>query len=195
MDGPFGSNLKTEHYVMERGVRVVRLQNVLAGQYNDSDRAFISRAHAEYLSRHRVNPGDILVAGLGEDNNAVGRACCYPDELPPAINKADCFRLRCNRGLAINAYIMHSLNTDAARKQVRRFEQGVTRRRINMGNLRRVAVALPDATEQMQIVQMLAASSHQIEAAEEFKQKLVLEKHGLMHDLLTGRVRVQVEEA
>jgi type I restriction enzyme, S subunit len=76
VDGPFGSNLKTEHYVAEPGVRVVRLQNIEDGRYDDTDQAFISENHAEYLSRNQVKPGDILIAGLGEDNNVVGRACC-----------------------------------------------------------------------------------------------------------------------
>tara|TARA_R110000796_G_C14560710_1_gene434810 strand:+ start:3088 stop:3939 length:852 start_codon:yes stop_codon:yes gene_type:complete len=49
VDGPFGSNLKTEHYVEDPGVRVVRLQNVLKYEYNDSDRAYVSDRHAGTL--------------------------------------------------------------------------------------------------------------------------------------------------
>ena len=40
-DGPFGSNLKSVHYV-ENGIRVVRLQNIGVGEFLDDDRAFIS---------------------------------------------------------------------------------------------------------------------------------------------------------
>ena len=38
VDGPFGSNLKTEHY-QSNGVRVIRLQNIADGQFNDQDKA------------------------------------------------------------------------------------------------------------------------------------------------------------
>lgn len=147
VDGPFGSNLKTEHYVVEPGVRVVRLQNIQEGVYNDEDRAFVSKRHADYLVRHTVNPGDVLVAALGEERYPVGRACCYPDDLPPSVNKADCYRLRCKSQYALNTYVMHFLNTANARKQVRRFEQGVTRRRMNLGNFRRVVVSQPTVEE------------------------------------------------
>ncbi len=39
-DGPFGSGLKSEHYTDE-GVRVVRLQNIRVGYFDDTDAAFI----------------------------------------------------------------------------------------------------------------------------------------------------------
>lgn len=194
VDGPFGSNVKTEHYVVEPGVRVVRLQNIVEGSYNDADRAFVSQQHADYLGRNKVNPGDVLIAALGEDSYPVGRACCYPKGLPPAINKADCYRLRCKTRFALNAFVMHFLNTEAARKQVRRFEQGVTRRRTNLGNFRRVVVAVPKIDEQNRIVELIAAASRSIELAETLVKKVFLKKRGLMDDLLTGKVRVKGEE-
>ena len=43
-DGPFGSGLKSEHYV-EAGVRVVRLQNIREAMFDDSDAAFIDLAY------------------------------------------------------------------------------------------------------------------------------------------------------
>lgn len=190
VDGPFGSNLKSEHYVVEPGVRVVRLQNIQEGYYNDCDPAYVSQRHADYLLRNAVNPGDVLIAALGDENYLVGRSCCYPTDLPSAINKADCFRLRCLPDVAINAYVSHFLNTTSARNQVKRFEQGVTRRRTNLGNLRRVVVVLPTIDEQDRIIQRLLAVSKQIEAGESQVEKLRQQKHGLMHDLLTGRVRV-----
>lgn len=192
IDGPFGSNLKSEHYVIEPGVRVVRLQNIQEGYYNDRDPVFVSQRHADYLMRNAVNPGDVLIAALGDESYPVGRACCYPAELPPAINKADCFRLRCLPELAINTYVMHFLNTTAARDQVKRFEQGVTRPRTNLGNLRRVIVALPGLFEQECIIQRLAVFGEQIKMGELQVEKLRQQKHGLMHDLLTGRVRVKI---
>src|SRR2546428_1691434 len=53
-DGPFGSNLKTEHYTPE-GPRVVRLQNVGEGVFVD-ERAHISPEHFARLAKHRVAP-------------------------------------------------------------------------------------------------------------------------------------------
>jgi type I restriction enzyme S subunit len=87
-DGPFGSKLKTEHYA-PAGARVVRLQNIGDGEFDDGDRAYISLSYYAELRRYALLPNDILVAGLGDENHPVGRACLLPPELRPAINKAD----------------------------------------------------------------------------------------------------------
>jgi type I restriction enzyme S subunit len=189
VDGPFGSNLKTAHYVENPGVRVVRLQNILAGEYDDSERAFVSDRHAASLARNRVTAGDVLIASLGDANYPVGRSCCYPADLPDAINKADCFRFR-SGPLCRNDFVMFSMNGSAVRKQVRGYEQGVTMKRINLGNLRRVQIPLPLVPEQEMIAERLCMLQKQIDATALELQKRLSEKSGLMDDLLTGRVRV-----
>lgn len=189
VDGPFGSNLKTAHYVENPGVRVVRLQNILAGEYDDSERAFISERHAASLARNRVTGGDALIASLGDASYPVGRSCCYPADLPDAINKADCFRFRSSPRCR-NEFVMLSMNGAAARKQVRGYEQGVTMKRINLGNLRRVEIALPSVPEQEAIAVRLETIQRQIEVTSLELQKLQFKKTGLMDELLTGRVRV-----
>jgi len=70
IDGPFGSNLKTEHYVRVPGVRVVRLQNIGIGYLDGSDRAYVSEQHARSLARHQVCAGD-RVEFLRVGNSAV----------------------------------------------------------------------------------------------------------------------------
>lgn len=189
IDGPFGSNLKTAHYVENPGVRVVRLQNIQLEGYDDSDRAFISDKHATSLLRNRVAGGDVLIASLGDDNYPVGRACCYPTDLPDAVNKADCFRFRAG-ARCHNEFIMLFMNCALVRRQVRGYEQGVTMKRINLGNLRRIVVALPDLAEQERIIERMQAIQGQFEIAKLQHGKLQQKKSGLMDDLLTGRVRV-----
>lgn len=85
---------------------------------------------------------------------------------------------------------MLSMNGAAARKQVLGYEQGVTMKRINLGNLRRVEIALPSVPEQEMIAVRLEAMQKQIDVTSLELQKLQFEKSGLMDDLLTGRVRV-----
>lgn len=191
-DGPFGSNLKTEHYVVDPGVRVVRLQNVAEYEYNDSDRAYVANRHAAFLLRNKVLGGDVLIAGLGEERYPVGRACCYPDNLPPAINKADCFRARCNPDVMANKFFMLFLNSELARRQIRRYEQGVTRPRINTGNLKRIDVCIPELDEQHTIIVKFESMQAEIHGLKAGVEKLQQQKLGLMQDLLTGKVPVKV---
>ncbi len=195
IDGPFGSNLKSEHYIEGSGVRVVRLQNIQEGEYNDNDKVFISDKYATTLFKHRIIAGDILIAALGEDSYPVGRACCYPANLSPAINKADCFRLRCKTVVALNFFTVGFLNTELARSQIRRYEQGVTRRRINLGNIRRVRIVLPNINEQRLIAKSINTLTDKLNQYIEQYKKQNLLKRGLMQDLLTGKVRVPEKPA
>lgn len=190
-DGPFGSNLKTEHYVADASVQVVRLQNIAEYEYDDSDKAYISDRHAAFLIRNKVVGGDVLIAGLGDERYPVGRACCYPDDLPPAVNKADCFRARCNSTVMENKFFMLFLNSELARRQMRRFEQGVTRPRINTGNLKRIAACIPDLDEQNRIISKFDAMQKTIRAQITCMEALRAQKLGLMQDLLTGKVVVK----
>ena len=190
VDGPFGSNLKTAHYVEEAGVQVVRLQNIKTGEYDETFTAFITRAHANQLDKNRVVGGDLLVASLGDERSKPGRACLYPTHLPPAINKADCFRVRAHPSMATNSFLMHSLNFERSTKQATSKQQGVTLQRVNLSNLRTIVIGLPTIAEQRLISNELNAFADKISALECEKQKLGSTKNGLMDDLLTGQVRV-----
>ena len=190
VDGPFGSNLKTEHYVPTPGVRVVRLQNIGIGTYDDAECAYVSSQKALSLSRNQVIGGDVLVAALGDERYPVGRACSYPKEFAAAVNKADCFRLRPEASVAIAEFVVHSLNGAAARRQGRGYEQGVTMQRINVGNLKRILLAMPPLAEQRASCSMLATLDTTLVITTRNLSKYRQQKSGLMDDLLTGRVRV-----
>jgi len=153
-DGPFGSKLKTEHYA-DCGARVIRLQNIGEGYFDDSDKAFISTQYFGELKRYEVRAGDVIVAGLGDETHPVGRAAVIPESLGPAINKADCFCIRADRKTVMNAYLAHFLNSKSGTDQVATRAQGTTRMRINIGNIKTVQVYVPTIDCQAQLVEEL----------------------------------------
>jgi hypothetical protein len=120
-------------------------------------------------------------------------AGCYPAEQPPAINKADCFRARCDLSVMRNEFFMLFLNSELARRQMRRFEQGVTRPRINTGNMKRVVTCIPDLEEQSRIISKFDAMQRTIQTQVKNREALRAQKLGLMQDLLTGKVPVTVD--
>jgi type I restriction enzyme S subunit len=139
-DGPFGSNLKTEHYT-EVGIRVIRLQNIGVNVFNDDNREFVSEEHAKSLKKHICLPGDVLVGTLGEPNL---RACKFPAHLfEKAINKADCIQIRPNNTIANASYLSFLLNHPGALFFVSNYIKGQTRTRISKGMLSRIDVPIP----------------------------------------------------
>ncbi|MGQ0639961.1 MAG: restriction endonuclease subunit S [Gemmatimonadaceae bacterium] len=138
-DGPFGSNLKSEHYT-EGGVRVIRLQNIGVGEFLDEDAAYISEHHFAKLRKHECQPGDVLVGTLGDPNL---RACIQPSWLPIAMNKADCVQIRPNELVANASYVCALLNNPATERLAQDLMHGQTRVRISMGRLRGLEVPVP----------------------------------------------------
>ncbi|MCU7931380.1 MAG: restriction endonuclease subunit S [Candidatus Thiodiazotropha sp. (ex Codakia rugifera)] len=142
-DGPFGSKLKTEHYIDTPGTRVVRLQNIQKNYFDNSDEAYIDSDYANnVLSKHQVISGDVLIAGLGDDSFPVGRSCIYT-LIDPAINKADCFRLRVNAEEITAEYLCFILNSVLLQYKMKPLIQGVTRQRINLTNLKGLMIPVP----------------------------------------------------
>ena len=61
--------------------------------------------------------------------------------------------------------------------------------------MKKVRMKLPLIDEQKEIVKRLEAIESTIEQQQALEQKYRLQKSGLMQDLLTGKVRVMVDEA
>lgn len=188
VDGPFGSALRTEHYVPCGGTRVVRLANIGKGHYVDNDEAFIDSQYAATLSRHEIRSPDVVVASLGDERNPSGRACLYPKRFRPGIVKADCFRIRPS-GLIDARYLVEVLNSEQSMEQVRRLAQGVTRDRINLGEYRRIKLQVPPMSEQQRYVERIESFDAAIHSLESALNKLRRLRAGLAEDLLSGRVR------
>ena len=159
-DGPFGSNLKTSHYV-DAGPRVVRLQNIGDGVFRD-EQAHITEFHFETLRKHEVVPGDVVVASL---DDAPPRACLVPDWLGPAIVKADCIRVRTQPTMD-PGFVMWMLNSPPAKAQAATLVKGVGRPRLGLGGIRRLAIPVPPLNEQRRIVAAIEEHLSRLDAAD-----------------------------
>lgn len=153
-DGPFGSGLKSEHYTDE-GARVIRLQNIRKGLFDDSDSAYIDLKYFQQdLLLHEVRRGDLLIAGLGDTNNTVGRACVAPLGIEPALVKADCFRFRLKTNQAESEFVALQL-TAGAEATAGYLATGSTRSRIPLSVMSSRKIVLPPINEQKAILQYI----------------------------------------
>lgn len=171
-DGPFGSGIASEHY-RERGARVVRLQNIRGARFDGTDEAFIDEDYFKTsLMRHDVQWGDLLIAGLGDDNNLVGRACVAPDGLGAALVKADCFRFRLDPQRADPRFVAYALSASAA-LDAGLLSGGSTRQRINLSSMAGRKVPLPKLEVQIQVASLLDEQTAQIDALIAEKERLL----------------------
>ena len=149
-DGPFGSKLKSAHYV-ESGVRVIRLGNLGVAEFKDADKSYITHEHFETLRKHEVLPGDLLIAALAEP---VGRCCQVPEGIGTAIVKADCIKFLPHPAVA-KQFLLHWLNSPPGTANCEQLSHGMGRLRVNMANLRVMPVALAPKKEQAALVRIV----------------------------------------
>lgn len=149
VDGPFGSSLTSAHYA-DSGTRVIRLGNIGINAFRPQDEAYIPDSYAKQLAGHDARPGDVVIAGLGDEKWPLGRAAVLPD-IGPAVVKADCFRVRPATGVA-GEYLAWALSAPQTRAQVALLARGSTRQRINTGIARTIEIPVPSLHDQKSIL-------------------------------------------
>ncbi len=194
-DGPFGSGLKSTHYV-DSGIRVIRLQNIGHAQFRNEDAAYISVEHYATLGDHSVKAGDLLIAGLGDEKIPAGRACVAPENIEPAMVKADCFRFRLDpRRLQTSFAALQLTSTATVASSV--LSSGATRQRINLQSMSDRPIILPPQTEQSHILLFLEKMTLNINHVINHTQRQISLLHeyraALISAAVTGRIDVRGE--
>lgn len=151
-DGPFGSNLKTEHY-SNSGIQVIRLQNIGINEFVEKDITYVNTNHYEnVLKKYSCYPNDVVIATMGEPNI---RACIVPKHVNVAVNKADCVLFRVNPKLSNPYYISHLLNLEGFLFLATSFIHGQTRARISSGQIAKISIPVPPIELQTQFAQIV----------------------------------------
>ena len=71
---------------------------------------------------------------------------------------------------------------------------GGEKENLNVGEFVKLRISLPPVQEQVWCIESLAAVDSKINSEKLLMQKYQLKKTGLMQDLLTGKVRIQVDK-
>lgn len=190
-DGPFGSNLKSDHYA-PTGVRVIRLQNIGVGQLLDEDKAYIPDEHFATLSKHECLPGDVLIGTMGDPNL---RACIQPSSLPVALNKADCVQFRPDPNQCTAEYVCWLLNDPSTLAMAGGLVVGQTRARISMGRLGELEVPAPPLDQQREFSRQVGLAFPLAAQAAASATKLETLFQTLLHRAFTGELTAKWREA
>src|SRR5690606_7907188 len=176
-DGPFGSNLKTEHY-SQSGIQVIRLQNIGINKFINNDESFINENHYNnVLKKYSCYPNDIVIATMGNPNI---RACIIPNNIKVAVNKADCVLLRVNSEIANQIYITTLLNLGTFLNLASSLIHGQTRSRISSGQLGKILVPVPPIELQNQFAERV----EKIEIQKQMAQESLAKSEELFQSLL-----------
>jgi type I restriction enzyme, S subunit len=150
-DGPFGSAFKSSDY-SDEGAFVVRLGNIGLAEFHEEPAARIPMTLYDSFLRHQVRPGNLLIAGLGDEGRHAGRACVAPD-LGPAMVKGKCFCAQIDERLADPRYLALYLSSSLGAQEVALVAHGSGRVMINLEIAKALPVILPALSRQTAIVE------------------------------------------
>lgn len=149
-DGPFGSNLKTEHYTKKPEVRIIQLSNVGELGWKNDNTKYTTYEHLKTIERSAVNPGNIVIAKM----MPAGRAIIVPDVSEKYVLSSDCVKFVPHESLS-SEYICYAINSETFKKQVMQEVTGVGRTRTSLSKLRKYLIPLPPLAEQLRIVEKI----------------------------------------
>ena len=186
--GPFGSDLKSNDYT-DDGVRIIQLQNIGDGEFMNSYKIYTSEEKADELISCNIYPGEIIISKMGDP---VARATIIPDIHKRYLMASDGIRLLVNTSKYNTKFILETINSPCFRKKALSQSTGSTRQRIGLTDLRKIQLKVPPLSEQHRIAAVLQACDEEINLLQQKLAALQTQKKGLMQQLLTGKVRVEV---
>ncbi|OUM90113.1 MAG: hypothetical protein BAA01_11245 [Bacillus thermozeamaize] len=184
-----GDWIEAEH-ITDHGIRLIQTGNIGIGKFIEKeDKKYISLKTFADLRCKEVQPGDILICRMAEP---AGRSCVVPDLGTKMITSVDCTIVKVDKKKYDNRFINYYLNTERNLKEMQKFEQGTTRKRITRSHLQSIKIPVPPLEEQKEISDILTGVDSMLEIYDSQKQRLQRLKKGLMQKLLTGKIRVKV---
>jgi len=183
--GPFGSQLHAHEYVSE-GIPVIMPQDIQDDHISDNQVARISLAKAEKLARHRADFNDVIFARRGD----LSRCASISIKEVGWICGTGCLLIKSPKRVYDSRWLENVYKHDYSQRQILTRAVGSTMVNLNTKLLSNLVIAQPSYNEQIDIVTRIEMHNMRIAAEESYHAKLKQLKKGLMHDLLTGRVRV-----
>ncbi len=187
--GPFGSDLQTKHYTAT-GVRIIQLQNIGDGVFNDEYKIYTSEEKANQLSNCNIFPGEIILSKMADP---IARACIIPDTESRFLMASDGIRLAIDKKKYNSRFVLETINHKRFRNIAELKSTGSTRSRIGLAELKIIPIVYPIKDEQDLIGLKLDTIVSKTISEEKYLSKLIRIKSGLMSDLLSGKKRVKVD--
>lgn len=183
-----GIVIQPTQYYVEDGVPAFRSANVREDGIDPNNFVYISAEANRLLSKSQLKVRDIVSVRTGYP----GTSAVIPHEFHGA-NCIDILISTPNEQI-ISEYLCDWINSSFGKWQVLRLQGGMAQQHFNVGDMRELLVALPDLSEQERIQGKIKAVSDKLAIEQTLAEKLRTQKSGLMHDLLTSKTPVKIEE-
>ena len=187
VDGPFGSNLKTIHY-RTSGIPIITSGYVTDGKFRADKYLYVDRAKFLEEKRSSVQPGDIVMAKIGE---RCGASAILPEAHETGILSGNALKITVDPLRHSTFYVWQVLWNLHSSGDMELLRTVGAQPAISMANLKKHKISLPPTkAEQEAVAEALSDADALIESLEQLLAKKRLLKQGAMQELLTGKKRL-----
>lgn len=182
-----GIVIQPTQYYVEDGVPAFRSANVREDGIDPSNFVYISASSNLLLGKSQLKADDIVTVRTGYP----GTSAVVPKEFHGA-NCIDILISTPNESISAH-FLCDWINSSFGKGQVLRQQGGMAQQHFNVGEMKELLVALPEMKEQLNIRDKVGVIADKLKIERALLDKLQKQKTGLMHDLLTGKIRVMPE--
>jgi len=167
------------------GPKFLRITDIQDGRVSWSSVPFCE-IDERGMTRYKLEPGDLLFARIG----ATTGKTYLVTECPPAVFASYLIRVRVKSERLLPEYAHYFTNTEAYWRQINASKGGRLKKGINIPVLTSLLLPIPSLSEQHEMTYILSTVDRKIEAEEQRKAALQALFKSMLHQLMTGQIRV-----
>jgi type I restriction enzyme, S subunit len=189
VDGPFGSNLKSIHY-RNKGYPIIQSGFVTSNEFKAKQYLYVDKEKYFSEIRSAVKAGDIVMAKIGAQ---CGTCAILPYNHPDGIIAGNCLKISVDKNNNTE-FLLHLLHQFRKIGKLDLITSTTAQPAISMSSLKVMEIPYPSLKEQNVISNSIKSLNDKIKSEQSTLSKYRQIKAGLMQDLLSGKVEVEVEE-
>lgn len=161
-DGPFGSNLKLEHYTDKKEARIIQLSNLSDYGWQEENTRYTTFEHAEAIKRCIVNEDELIMGKM----MPAGMTIMRPTTDKMYVLSSDCVRIKLDKSTVTNGFFLYTTKSEEFLNQIRSSSQGSTRIRTSISKIKNMNLNIPSLPEQHKIASLFTELDNLIQSAE-----------------------------
>jgi len=173
------------HAYRDKGIALLRNQNIKVGFLDDSDVLYVDPAYESVFRNKRLKSGDLLTARTGYP----GTTCVVPEKYESAQSFTTLIT-RPNAKAVDSLYLCYYINSEYGQRFFEQSKIGGAQKNVNAGSLKTMPVPLPTISEQRAIATALFDVDAMIGSLDRLTAKKRDMKQATMQELLTGKRRL-----
>jgi type I restriction enzyme S subunit len=192
VDGPFGSNLKTEHFVSDGDVFVIESGFATRGEMNEENLKTIEMEHFQTICRSATSSGDIIIAKIGAN---FGLNHILPRLTKPAVVSGNSLKLTIHPKSCTAAYFHYQLLHLKWCGAIDLLANITAQPALSLGGMNTLSCVRPPLPEQAAIAAYLDLETAKLDAlvgkVEEAVERLQEYRTALITAAVTGKIDVR----